>query len=338
MDFEFSPDQDALRETVRRFLADKAPIAYVREMYDDERGTTDAVWKGLAALGVTGLLVPEADGGAGMGMVDMGVVLLEMGRAVHPGPFLSSAVAATSALTSAGAHDLLPAIADGSLVATVARGDELSFVPDATAADVVLVAFGDELVAVERSACDVRPVATVDGSRKFGRVSFDRSAARSVGTVDWAEIHDRLTTALVVDGVGAAERAMELAVAYAKERVQFDKPIGSFQAVQHLCADMLQAVEMARAGAYYALWACDAADAGERHRAATMAKAFASEALFRVGANAIQVFGGIGFTWEHDVHLFYKRLLTLQQAYGTGTEHLEELADLILPSVSSANG
>ena len=330
MDFEFSPEQNAVRETIRRFLADKAPIAYVREMYDDERGTADAVWKGLAALGVTGLLVPEADGGAGMGMVDMGVVLLEMGRALHPGPFLSSAVGAASALTSAGARDLLPAIADGSLVATVARGDGLSFVPDAAAADLILVAFGDELVAVERDACDVRPVATVDGSRKFGRVSFDRSAARSVGAVDLAEVDDRLTTALVVDGVGAAERATELAVAYAKERVQFDKPIGSFQAVQHLCADMLQAVEMARAGAYYALWACDGADAGERHRAATMAKAFASEALFRVGANAVQVFGGIGFTWEHDVHLFYKRLLTLQQAYGDAADQLEELASLVL--------
>ena len=330
MDFEFSADQDALRETVRRFLADKAPIAYVREMYDDERGTTDAVWKGLAELGVTGLLVPEADGGAGTGMVEMGVVLLEMGRAVHPGPFLSSAVGAAGALTSAGAHDMLPAIADGSLVATIARGDELSCVPDAGAADVVLVAFGDELVAVDRSSCDVRPLKTVDGTRKFASVSFDRSSARRVGAVDWPEVDDRLTAAIVVDGVGAAERAMELAVAYAKERVQFDKPIGSFQAVQHLCADMLQLVEMARAGAYYALWACDAADAGERHRAATMAKAYASEALFRVGANAIQVFGGIGFTWEHDVHLFYKRLLTLQTWLGGSREKLEELARIVL--------
>jgi alkylation response protein AidB-like acyl-CoA dehydrogenase len=163
-----------------------------------------------------------------------------------------------------------------------------------------------------------------------------------------ATVVDRVLTALVVDGLGAAEVALDMAVAYAKERTQFDRPIGSFQAVQHLCADMLVSLELGRAGAYYALWAADQASrAGsggheqspaEAHRAATMAKAFAGDAFYRIGAGAIQVFGGIGFTWEHDVHLFYKRLLTLQQAHGTGTEHLEELADLILPPVSSSNG
>ena len=150
-----------------------------------------------------------------------------------------------------------------------------------------------------------------------------------------ALVVDRVLAALVVDGLGAAEVALEMAVAYAKERTQFGRPIGSFQAVQHLCADMLLSLELGRAGAYYALWAADEASPAEAHRAATMAKAFAGDAFFRIGANAIQVFGGIGFTWEHDVHLFYKRLLTLQQAHGTATEHLEELADLVLAPVSS---
>jgi alkylation response protein AidB-like acyl-CoA dehydrogenase len=137
---------------------------------------------------------------------------------------------------------------------------------------------------------------------------------------------------MVVDGVGAASRALELAVEYAKDRRQFDVPIGTFQAVQHLCADMLRAVELARASAYYACWACDAADGAERHRAATMAQAFAADAFYEVGATAIQVFGGIGFTWEHDIHLFYKRLLSVQQYAGGSIDQLEELATIVLDS------
>jgi acyl-CoA dehydrogenase len=360
LDFEFSAEQEELRATVRRFLAEQAPITpYVRDMLDDPRGTTDAVWKGLAALGVTGLLVPEDRGGAGMGMVDMGVVLEELGRAVHPGPFLSTAVTAASALSPYGDR-LLGDIAAGTLIVTAAltEGDgrdwrpiatiaddgnltgTKTFVPDAGAADVVLVtavdAAGLGLYAVDPDGAGARvvPESSVDGSRKHGTVHLDGAPGRRLGEGDCsevaAEVVDRTLVALAVDGFGAAQAALDLAVAYAKERVQFDKPIGAFQAVQHLCADMLQALELGRAGAYYALWACDAASAGERHRAATMAKAFAADAFWRVGASAIQVFGGVGFSWEHDIHLFYKRLLSLQQAYGDAADHLEELAGLIL--------
>jgi alkylation response protein AidB-like acyl-CoA dehydrogenase len=362
LDVEFSDEQEALRATVRRFLAEQAPIQpYVRDLLGERRGTTDAVWKGLAQLGVTGLLVPEEHGGAGMGMVDMGVVLEELGRAVHPGPFLSSAVAATSALvlTGDGAH-MLASIADGSLVATVALLEDdgrdwrrvatrsrdgvltgtKTFVPDAAAADVLLVSASDDdavgLFAVEAGAAGLsaEPVPSVDGTRSHGKVTLDGTRARRLGDGDAtaiiSEVVDRVLVALVTDGVGAAQAALDLAVTYASERVQFDRPIGSFQAVQHLCSDMLQAVELGRAGAYYALWACDAGDPAERHRAAVMAKAFAGDAFARVGASAIQVFGGVGFTWEHDVHLFYKRLLSLQEAYGDATDFLEELAGLVL--------
>jgi alkylation response protein AidB-like acyl-CoA dehydrogenase len=363
MDFEFSEEQEALRATVRRFLVEQAPIQpYVRELYGDWRGTTDSVWKGLADLGVTGLLVPSEHGGAGMGMVDMGVVVEELGRAVHPGPFLSSAVAGASALVAVGdGDDLLGSIADGSLVTTVAltEGDGRSwtqvdtrfsagaltgtktFVPDAIAADVLIVTALDEdglvaLFAVEAGApgLNVEPSPSVDGTRPQGNVILDGTSARRLGdgdaTAAVGTVVDRVRVALVTDGVGAAQAALDLAVAYAKERVQFDHPIGSFQAVQHLCSDMLQALELGRAGAYYALWACDAADSEERHRAAVMAKAFAADAFPRIGASAIQVFGGVGFTWEHDVHLFYKRLLTLQQAYGDASDALEELAGVVL--------
>jgi len=355
LDFEFSEEQEALRASVRRFLTDHAPVTpYVREQLDDARGMTDAVWKGLADIGALGLLVPVEHGGSGMSMVDMGVVLEEMGRVVHPGPFLSSAVGATSAVIGSGdGAELLSEMAAGSTVATLALLDgsaegkaptwhvsgAAAFVPDAVAADVLLAtaSVGDELglFAVDSDApgLGVVPTPSVDGTRKQAAVTLEGAPARRLGgdaTEAVAAARDRLLTGLAVDGVGAAEAALDMAVAYAKERVQFDRPIGSFQAVQHLCADMLQAVELARAGAYYALWACDGASAAERHRAATMAKAFAGDALARVGASAIQVFGGVGFTWEHDVHLYYKRLLTLQQSYGDSARHLEELARLVL--------
>jgi alkylation response protein AidB-like acyl-CoA dehydrogenase len=368
LDLEFSAEQEELRATVRRFLAERAPISYVRSMLDDDRGTSNEVWSGLARLGATGLLVPEEHGGAGMGMVDMAVVLEELGRAVHPGPFASSAVGAASLVLGAGGEDarasLLPGLASGERVGTVAvyepgrRGDWAQptttarpgdagwvltgrkvHVPDAVAADLLLVtaaADGLAVFVVERDApgLEVEAAPPVDGTRKRGALVLDdvpgRRLDRGDATATLAETIDRLAVAGVVDGVGAASRAMELAVEYARERRQFDRPIGSFQAVQHLCADMLRAVELARAAAYYACWAVDAAPARERHRAVTMARAFAADELYRVGASAIQVHGGIGFTWEHDVHLYYKRLLTLQHEGGGATDHLEELASLVL--------
>jgi alkylation response protein AidB-like acyl-CoA dehydrogenase len=361
LDFEFSEDQEQLRASVRRFLEERAPISYVRALLDDARSTTDEVWTGLADLGVTGLLVPDQHGGAGGGMVDMAVVLEELGRAVHPGPFASSAVGAVSLVNLAGSDDdrarVLPGLAAGETIATVAlerpaevraaraeSGWTLSgthtHVPDAVAADLVLAASAVEgglgAFVVERGAAglDVVAAPTVDGTRRFATVTFAETPARRLGADDAsdaiAETVDRLVVAAVVDGVGAASRTLEMAVAYAKERRQFDRPIGSFQAVQHLCADMLRAVELARAGAYYACWAADAADAAERHRAATMAQAFAADELYGVGASLIQVHGGIGYTWEHDAHLYYKRLLTLKERAGGTPGQLEELASLIL--------
>jgi alkylation response protein AidB-like acyl-CoA dehydrogenase len=362
LDFEFSEDQELLRASVRRFLAERAPIAYVRALLDDERGTTDDVWTGLAELGLTGLLVPEAYGGEGGGMVDAAVVLEELGRAVHPGPYASSAVGAVSLVQLAGSDDdradLLTGLASGATIGAVAlfepskthavpvaAGWELTGaharVPDAVAADVILVAAtttdGDiGAFVLERDAAGMAVVATptVDGTRKVAKLTFADTPARQLGAGDAtsavAETIDRIVVAAVVDGVGAASRALEMAVEYAKQRRQFDRPIGSFQAVQHLGADMLRSVELARAGAYYACWAVDAADAAERHRAATMAQAFAADELYGVGASLIQVLGGIGFTWEHDAHLYYKRLLTLKELAGGSPRHLEELATIIL--------
>ena len=290
MDLELSSDQQLLQQTVRRFLADQGD------------------WAGLAGLGVTTLL---QGGGT---MVDAGVVAMEMGRAVHDGPWLSTAVAAAS---------LVPDL-DGR-VATVAF-DGLDLVPDACRAEVLVVVDGDGATLVEEFTAE--PVETVDPSRHWGRVTHAGSG-RQLDGIDVGLARDRTLAAWVADGVGAAERVLEMTVAYAKERHQFGQPIGAFQAVQHICADMLRTVEQARGGAWYALWACDAADPDERRAAVAMAQAFASADLPRVGFDAIQVHGGVGYTWESDVHRYAKRLLTLAQTFGTADDHLDHLADLL---------
>jgi acyl-CoA dehydrogenase len=372
LNFEFSEEQEQLRASVRGFLEARAPIGYVRELWDQPRGTTDECWSGLAALGAVGLLVPEELGGVGGGMVDVAVVCEELGRVVHPGPYEASAVGAAGLLVDLGTPDdhavLLPAIADGSRVGTVAlfepgrrsewRAPETTAAadgagPDAgwivsgtkvhvaslAAADVALVTATDEqgalgVFAIETREARIEPTSTVDGTRREGTLALDRIPARRIGRSDAtdavARTVDRLHTAAVVDGVGSAARALEISVEYAHARKQFDAPIGSFQAVQHLCADMLRNVELARAAGYYACWALDAADPAEAHRAATMALAYAGDGLYDVGANTIQVHGGVGYTWEHDAHLFYKRLLTLQGLGGGSTDQLEELAAIVL--------
>lgn len=290
MDLELTSDQLLLQQTVRRYFADGGD------------------WLGLGELGVVGLL---AEGGS---MIDAGVVAMETGRALFAGPWLSTAVAAAT---------LVPDL--GGRIAAVAF-DGLDFVADACEAEVLVVVDGDEATLVEDFTAD--PVETVDPSRRWGRVAV-RSPGRALAGVDVGLARDRTLAAWVADGVGAAERVLELTVHYAKQRVQFDKPIGSFQAVQHICADMLRTVEQARGGAWYALWACDAADPDERRRAVAMAQAFASADLPRVGFDAIQVHGGVGYTWESDVGRYAKRLLTLAQTSGTADDHLDALADLL---------
>jgi alkylation response protein AidB-like acyl-CoA dehydrogenase len=306
-----------------------------------------------------------------MGMVDAAVVIEELGGALSPAPYVSSAIGAASLVLDAGAARehafLLPGVANGSTIGTiavyeddgrygwrapncsaVAGADNRSavtgakvHVADARAAHFFCVtaidAAGTLGVYVVQAGADgvtVQPTESVDGSRKEGRVELDGAIGWRLGGDDAtgavARTLDRLAVAYVVDGVGAAQRALSLAVDYAKERVQFDKPIGSFQAVQHLCADMLRALELGRAAGYYACWASDDAEPSEAHRAAVMAKAFASSAYAQLGGTAIQVFGGIGFTWEHDIHLYYKRLLSLSVALGNASEHLSELAHIAI--------
>ena len=364
MNLELTDEQVALRDTVRSFLAEKASIAgHVRPLLDDATGTTEAVWRGLADLGTTGLLVPAEYDGAGMTMVEAGIVSEELGAALHPGPWLSTAVAATRALTRFGvdgsvAAPLFTGIADGSTIATVGPlegahpsvvelGDDaglrgqIDSVWDAAAADVILVLADDRsgtgLFAVHTSArgVDITPRTGIDQTRKQFRVVFDDAPAQRLATAapDAVEaLIDDVVIAWAADALGAAQAILNLVVEYAKVRRQFGQPIGAFQAVQHLCVDMYETVELARSGVIHALWAADAGHRAERHAAAMRTKAFSGR-LAAVGDTAIQVFGGIGYTWEHDAHLYLKRLLSWSAFRGGADRYLVQLGAQFAESV-----
>lgn len=364
MNLELTEEQLALRDTVGRFLSERAALStHVRDLLDDAVGTTDALWRGLAELGVTGLLVAPQYGGAGATLTEAGVVGERLGAALNPGPWVSSAVSAPRALLRAGVEhaDLLRGIADGSTVATLGplhgrrpqavrsgagfavRG-LIEALPDAAAADVLLVfaehAGGIGLFAVDTSSVAVSARAHVDQTRKLFDVVFDDAPARHLADVGEDAIRAVADDVLIVyaaDAVGAADAVMRLAVDYAKVRRQFGRPIGSFQAVQHMCVDMYETVELARSGVMHALWTADAADAAEHHLAALRVKAFAAR-LATVGDTAIQVFGGIGFTWEHDAHLYLKRLLGFSAMAGGTDRYLEEVGRSLVAAVAGARG
>jgi alkylation response protein AidB-like acyl-CoA dehydrogenase len=361
-------ERRALRDTVRRFLAEQAPIAgYVRPLLGGPAATgSGPAWDALAALGTTGVLIPEAHGGSGLGMVEAGIVAEELGRALHPGPWASSAVAAVRALDHLGvpSPELLAGIAAGTTIAAVALAEhrtstaagrwpwtdpatratrraghttltgEKVDVPDAMVANVLLVVAAEEddgaaLFAVDprHEAVEVTPHRAVDPTRPQYRVRLDAAPARRVGPAGREAVQALVDDVLAVraaDALGAAQAVLELAVEHAKSRIQFGRPIGAFQAVQHLCVDMHETVELARGGVAHALWAADRADPAERHLAATRAKAFSAR-LATVGDTAIQVLGGIGFTWEHDAHLHLRRLLAWQAFLGPPGPYLREL-------------
>lgn len=345
MNLELTEEQLALRDTVRRFLAEKAGLAgHVRPMLDDPRGTTDEVWRGLAELGALGLLVPVEYGGEDMSMFEAGIVAQELGAALHPGPWLSSAVAVPRALARCGAGgEQQSALANGSAIATLALPDsalrrgaaghalsgELTTVPDAAAADTILVPVDGELLALPTSAPGIEIAETrgIDQSRKLFRVTLHGAPTEVVAAAS-ADAIEAMTDDMIIagaaDALGAAQRVLDMTVEYAKVRHQFGSPIGSFQAVAHMCVDMHETVELARSGVLYALWAADNTDRTERHLAALRVKAFSGR-LAGVGDLAIQVFGGIGFTWEHNAQLYLKRLLSFSRFLGNPGSYLDRV-------------
>ncbi|HUI02027.1 MAG TPA: acyl-CoA dehydrogenase family protein [Acidimicrobiales bacterium] len=361
MDFTFSPEQEDFRAAVRATLAAEAPPAYVRAMIDDPVGVTPGLWATMAELGWLGVLAPESAGGLGLGLLDAVVLQEELGRLPFPGPFLSSAVAATLAAVRLGAHDLVGELVAGRRRATVAveepgHGDPLGTVQaraeadgerwalsgskplvlDGAHADVALVVArdGSGLGTFLLEAPAGEPAPALDVTRKMARVPLDGRRAARVGpagdhTGIWRRVLDDVNVALSAELVGTAERALGLAVEYARVRVQFDRPIATFQVIKHKAADMLHHVELARVGTHYAAWASDA-EHPERERAAAMCKGYVAEAADAVTAECIQVHGGVGFTWDVDCHLLYRRAKQDDVLFGAQGFQRRRLADLVL--------
>jgi alkylation response protein AidB-like acyl-CoA dehydrogenase len=369
VNFAFSEEQEELRKAIRRFLEDKSPETEVRRLMDTTEGLDPAVWKQMSEqLGLLGLIIPEEFGGSGYTYVELTVVLEEMGRALLCAPYFSTVALATNLLLVCGddaaKKDYLPGIADGSKIATVAlaeasgrwdeggvtvsaegSGDswtitgEKLYVLDGHTADVILVAArtdaGVSVFAVAKGASGfaATPLSTMDQTRKQAKLTFESTQARLVGTdgEGWAAISkmlDLAAVALAAEQVGGAQRVLEMSVDYAKVRVQFGRPIGSFQAIKHKCADMLLEVESAKSAAYYAGWAA-AEDNDELPAVASLAKSYCSEAYFHATAENIQIHGGIGFTWEHPAHLYFKRAKSSELLFGDPTYHRELLAQRI---------
>lgn len=367
MDFTFSPEQEALRAAVRSTLAAEAPMSFVREMIDDERGTTDDLWARLAGLGWTGLLIGSEHGGLGLGMVDLVVVLEEMGRALFPGPYLSSAVCATLAATRLGVVELLGDLATGARRATLAleelgSGDPLgriattavrgaggvdgdwvldgvkAVVLDGHTADVALVVARDDqgLGTFLVEAPGAKMVPALDVTRKIARLELQGRPARRVGpdgdqTGLLRRVLDDIDVAVAAETIGCCEAAEQMAVEYSKIRVQFDRPIATFQVIKHKIVDMLHRLELGRVGTHYAAWASDVEDS-QREAAAAMCKGYLGEAANLVTGENIQVHGGVGFTWEVDAHLYFRRAKQNDVLFGDSGWQRRRLADLVLAS------
>ena len=381
MKLAYSTEQQELRESVRRFLADRMPLPRVRELMDSADGTDEKVWTYAGSqLGLQGIAIPEQYGGAGFSFTEQAIVLEELGAALYPGPYLASAVLAATALLAssdeAAKAELLPLIASGETVATLAFTEDdgswdpdairlaatadataaatadatagaggwvldghKSFVLDGHTADLILTVArtdgGLSLFAVPAGAAGLTrtELPALDQTRRLARCEFTATPARLIGAPGEAaailnRTLDVAAVALAAEQLGGAQRALDMAVAYAKVRHQFGRPIGSFQAIKHRCADLLLEVESLRSAVGYAA-AAVAEDSSEVPVVASLVKALASETYFHVAAENIQIHGGIGFTWEHDAHLYFKRAKASELFLGDASYHRERLATRI---------
>jgi alkylation response protein AidB-like acyl-CoA dehydrogenase len=298
MDFDLTEDQREIKNVARELLSARSPFAKVREAAEAAE-YDDALWREIVELGWPGIAVAEEHGGQGLGAVELAVLLEELGYACAATPFLATAVAATviqSGGTSEQRRRWLPGLISGELRAGIGSPE---LVVDGHGADVVILLDDDGARLLEGGRAQIEPLVAIDPTRRFATVRGDGEAIA-------ADVTDRARTAIAAEVVGVCQRALEMTVEYVKERKQFGVPVGSFQAVSHRCAQMLLHTESARSTAYYAAWAADAEPArlGE---AAALAAAAAATGAREVAASAIQAHGGIGFTWEADVHWLYKR-------------------------------
>jgi len=369
-EFTFSTEQQELRKAVRRFAADNFDEETVRRLMESDPRFDPKVWARLGAeLGVLGLAVPESAGGVGGTLVDQAVAVEELGAALACGPLFGTVYLAIPALVAASAgaarDELLPELIEGRKTAAFAVADQagafdpaavtltatdgdvtvsgtVARVVDADAADVILVAAngsgGVGLYAVDAAAAQRTNLVTLDLTRPQADLEFASAPAQLIAGPDEAErvITHALqvgSVLLAVEQVGASQHLLDIAVEYAKTRLQFGRPIGSFQAVKHRLADLLVDVEHARSTAYHAVWALtDGSD--DPALAASIAQATCSAAFSRVARDAIQTLGGIGFTWEHQAHLYFKRATTDAALLGSAEQHRDRVAKLVLDTAA----
>jgi alkylation response protein AidB-like acyl-CoA dehydrogenase len=372
MRFSFTDEQQEFRRVVRRFCEERSPASEVRRLMESERGYDPSTWRQLCdELGLAGLHVPEAYGGQGFGFAELAIALEETGRALLCAPYLSSVALAATAILEAASEaekqELLPGIAAGTTLATLAFAEPAgewtasgvsltaraasgefrldgtkSFVLDGCAADLIVVvarepgSAGSEglglfSVAGDAPGLERRSLATLDATRRLARLDFQSVIARPLGEPGQlapvlARVKGLAAIALANEMVGGAEQALDSAVAYAKTRMQFGRPIGSFQAIKHKCVEMLLEVELAKSAAYYAAAAADEGDP-ELGALAAIAKSLASDAFRNAATENIQIHGGVGFTWEDDAHLYFRRAKSSEVFFGDAGFWRQRLAD-----------
>lgn len=367
MQFGLSESQQILKTNARKFFAAECPMSEVRRIMETADAHDDKLWKHMAEQGFLGVVYPEDAGGMDLGLVELAALTEEMGRALVPGTYVSTLLAG-SAIHGAGSKRHLAEIGSGSKKATLALLEagaswdpdavamaaangsltgEKMFVTDAGVADVIVVAARDRgelaLYAVDaKSAADSATITlaampAMDLTRRLYKVAFKGAKGELLARGDAARnalehALDVATIALCAEMTGGMQRTMEIAVEYAKTRKQFGKPIGQYQAVQHQCADMLVWTESSRSAAYYAAWAMNEGIA-EARTAVSVAKVYASDACREVGNRGVQVQGGMGFTWENDTHLFYRRAKSSEIALGDATFHRERIARMVIDRI-----
>lgn len=357
MEFGLSESQQFLKDSARKFFAGECPSAEMRRLMETDTAYDAGLWSKLAEQGYTGIIFPEEYGGVGLGKVELMLLMEEAGRALLPGPFFSTVVLAGSVLEAVGnpaqKEKYLAPICRGEVRATVAlvevggrwnprdmqlnatsgklNGEKL-FVSDAAIADFLVVIASNGVFVVDSKAhgLKISSMSGMDLTRKLYRVEFNSIPAEQIGgTAKLPRAFDIATVALAAELVGGMQRILDISVEYAKTRKQFGKPIGMFQAVQHQCADMYLETESARSAVYYAGWALEE-KSPDAATAVSIAKMYASDAARTVGNRGIQIHGGMGFTWENDLHLYYRRAKASETAFGDATFHRERIARLVI--------
>jgi len=361
MQFGLSESQEFLKDSARKFFAGECPSSEMRRLIETDTAYDAALWSKLTDQGYTGVIFPEAYGGVGLGKVELMLLMEEAGRALLPGPFFSTVVLAGSVLDAVAppAHKqkYLAPICRGEARSTVAilesnaswnpRDVQLTatngkltgekfFVSDAAVADFIIVVARNGIFAVHAKApgLKISPMTAMDLTRKLYVVEFNNTPAEEIGaTTNLARAFNVATAALAAELVGGMQRTLDITVEYAKTRKQFGKSIGTFQAVQHQCADMYLETESSRSAVYYAGWALEE-NSPDATIAVSIAKMYASDAARTVGNRGIQIHGGMGFTWENDVHLYYRRAKGSETAFGDATFHRERIATKVIDSAA----